>query len=56
MGEYQRVFPYFGEALGERKYKDEELISPILIAKVSNNLSIVHFSDPKSYRWKSEVI
>ena len=42
MGEYLRVFPYFGEPLGEPKYKEEELISPILIDKTSNNPFIIH--------------
>ena len=46
MGEYQQVFPYFGEALPKQKYKKEELILPILIELVPNNLFIVHFSDP----------
>ena len=45
MGEYYRVFPYFNEPLGETKYK-EELISPIVIENVTDNLFIVHFPDP----------
>ena len=28
IGEYYRVFPYFGEALAEPEYKEEKLISP----------------------------
>ena len=46
MGEYYRVFPYFGVPLCEQKYKEEELILPILIAFVPNKLFIVHFFDP----------
>ena len=42
MGEYLRVFPYFGEPSGETKYKEEELMSPMLMDKVSNNLFIIH--------------
>ena len=42
MGEYKRVFPYFGEPSGEPKYEEEELISPILIDKVPSNLYIIH--------------
>ena len=42
MGEYQRALPYFRELLGGPKCEEEELISPILIDEVSNNLSIIH--------------
>ena len=42
MAGYEQVLPYFGEALTEPKYKQEELIPAILIEQVSNNLFILH--------------
>ena len=40
-------FLYFGEPLGEKMYKEEELISLSLIEKVPYNILIVNLPDPK---------
>ena len=46
MGEYKGVFPYFGKSSGKPKYKEGELIAPMLIERVPDNLFIGHDFDP----------